>query len=237
MYRTEPVYLEFPEFKGCSRRDYWLDTCLEILRAHKFIRKYNLKEDQQSEVLARAVLGILRYRAVREAFRISLSNYKTLLCFNLAESLPGGDMIMEILSNRITLIGASPGRRDVLTSPNAKRPQIFPIAFYALCTLGIITSKEPDMYGEAAFLGGDVYVGESNPLEAIVKQLESNTGRAEAAQATVDQVKVEGIDTNLAVMKVSFFLSFFYISVSEFSHFRFGSGFPHGGSMFTCEHD
>ncbi|KAL3824267.1 hypothetical protein ACJIZ3_020296 [Penstemon smallii] len=208
MYKSasiaEPVYLEFPEFKGCSRRDYWLDICLEIMRAHKFTRKYNMKETQQCEALARAILGIFRYRAVKEAFRISTSNYKTLLCFNLAESLPGGDMIMETLSSRLALINVNAGLDDVLSnlsSSNAKRQQIFPVALYTLWRLGIVSSKKANTNGEATCLGGDVYVGEPNPLETVVKQLKLNTGRAEAAQATVDQVKVEGIDTNLTVMK------------------------------------
>ncbi|KZV55109.1 hypothetical protein F511_32365 [Dorcoceras hygrometricum] len=205
MYKStstaEPVYLEFPEFKGCSRRDYWLDICLEILRAHKFIRKFNLKGIQKSEALARAVLGIFRYRAVRDAFHISSSNYKTLLCFNLAESLPGGDLILETLSSLLSLISGRVGQDHVRSSPTAKKRHMFPAALLTLSRLGIVHPEKMDMLGEVTYYGGDVCVGESNPLETVVKQLKQDTGRAEAAQATVDQVKVEGIDTNLAVMK------------------------------------
>ncbi|KAL8519780.1 hypothetical protein ACS0TY_010644 [Phlomoides rotata] len=205
MYKStsiaEPVYLEFPEFKGCSRRDYWLDICLEILRAHRFIRKYNLKGNQQSEALARAILGIFRYRAVKEAFRISSSNYKSPLCFNLAESLPGGDMLMETLSSRLTLISPSAGQQDVSSSPNANKRHIFPTALMTLIRLKIVSPKESELNGEATYQAADLRVGELNTLEAMVKQLKQDTGKAEAAQATVDQVKVEGIDTNLAVMK------------------------------------
>ncbi|KAK4413669.1 hypothetical protein Salat_2779700 [Sesamum alatum] len=202
MYKStsiaEPVYLEFPEFKGCSRRDYWLDICLEILRAHKFIRKYNMKGNQQSEALARAIIGIFRFRAVREAFSVSSSNYKTLLCFNLAESLPGGDMIMETLSSRLKLISPSAEQRDVVSSPKGSR---HPAAYMTLIGLKIVSSKEPALNSQATCQGGDVCVGESDPLEDLLKQLKRDTGMAEAAQATVDQVKVEGIDTNIAVMK------------------------------------
>ncbi|XP_042049887.1 uncharacterized protein LOC121795423 isoform X2 [Salvia splendens] len=197
----EPVCLEFPEFKGCSRRDYWLDICLEILRAHRFNRKYGLKGNQQSEVLARAILGIFQFHAVREAFRISLSNYKALLCFNLAESLPGGDMIIETLASQMALITPSAGQQDVSVSPNANRRPIFPVAFLTLIRLTIVSPKEEEVNVEATYPAGNLHVGVANPLEAVVKQLEQDTGKAEAAQATVDQVKVEGIDTNVAVMK------------------------------------
>ncbi|KAG6429392.1 hypothetical protein SASPL_107443 [Salvia splendens] len=205
MYKStttyEPVCLEFPEFKGCSRRDYWLDICLEILRAHRFNRKYGLKGNQQSEVLARAILGIFQFHAVREAFRISLSNYKALLCFNLAESLPGGDMIIETLASQMALITPSAGQQDVSVSPNANRRPIFPVAFLTLIRLTIVSPKEEEVNVEATYPAGNLHVGVANPLEAVVKQLEQDTGKAEAAQATVDQVKVEGIDTNVAVMK------------------------------------
>ncbi|GMP92248.1 hypothetical protein CsSME_00042551 [Camellia sinensis var. sinensis] len=205
MYKStsiaEPVYLEFPEFKGNSRRDYWLDVCLEILRAHRFIRKYNLKGIQQSEALARAILGIFRYRAVREAFRTFSSHYKTLLCFNLAESLPGGDVILETLSIRLALLNASTCQRDSVGVLNAKLGLKLPVSVLTLHRFGLISEHWEDVDGEAFDAAVDVCIGEINPLENAVKQSKRNTGRAEAAQATVDQVKVEGIDTNLAVMK------------------------------------
>ncbi|KAK9275769.1 hypothetical protein L1049_023038 [Liquidambar formosana] len=206
MYKStsvaDPVYLEFPEFKGNSRRDYWLDICLEILRAHIFIRKYNLKGTQQSEALARGILGIFRCRAVREAFHVFSSHYKTLLTYNLAESLPGGDMILETLSSRLALVNASGLQHDVSGIAYAKQQlTVSPVSLITLGRLGFILQNKVDVDGEAMFSVGDSRVGETNPLEVAVKQSISDTGRAEAAQATVDQVKVEGIDTNVAVMK------------------------------------
>ncbi|XP_022763874.1 uncharacterized protein LOC111309188 [Durio zibethinus] len=192
---TEPVYFEFPEFKGNSRRDYWLDISQEILHAHRFARKNNFKETQQSEILARAILGIFRYRALREAFKFFASQYKTLLSFNLAESLPGGDVILETLSSRLALLNSDTSPRTVKKLPTSSR-----VSFLALSQLGFILQKDTNLDVEALIVG-DFCVGETNPLEIAVKRSISNTGRAEAAKATVDQVKVEGIDTNLAVMK------------------------------------
>ncbi|XWS54387.1 hypothetical protein CRYUN_Cryun10bG0085700 [Craigia yunnanensis] len=196
---TEPVYFEFPEFKGNFRRDYWLDISLEILHAHKFARKHSFKETQQSEVVARAILGIFRYRAVREAFHFFASQYKTLLSFNLAESLPGGDVILETLSSRLALLNADTSPLTVKQLPTSS-----PVSLLALNQLGFILQKDANLDREALIVG-DFSVGETNPLEIAVKQSISNTGRAEAARATVDQVKVEGIDTNLAVMKERLF--------------------------------
>ncbi|TKY50667.1 hypothetical protein E2542_SST22171 [Spatholobus suberectus] len=205
MYKStsvaEPVYFEFPEFKANLRRDYWLDISLEILRAHKFIRKYYLKEEQKSEVLARATLGVLRYRAVREAFRFFSSHYKTLLTFNLAETLPRGDIILETLSNSLTNLTAVSGKRDSPGTVDTKRQlAVSPVAVMALFYLGFKTKKVADICEETTVFS-DTRVGEINPLELAVKKSLLDTGKAEAAQATVDQVKVEGIDTNIAVMK------------------------------------
>ncbi|KAF5939515.1 hypothetical protein HYC85_023774 [Camellia sinensis] len=162
---AEPVYLEFPEFKGNSRRDYWLDVCLEILRAHRFIKKYNLKGIQQSEALARAILGIFRYRAVREAFRTFSSHYRTLLCFNLAESLPGKDVILETLSIRLALLNSSTCQRDSVGVLNAKQGLKLPVPVLTLHRFGLISEHWKDVDGEAFDAAIDVCIGEINPLE------------------------------------------------------------------------
>ncbi|XP_047332155.1 uncharacterized protein LOC124935776 [Impatiens glandulifera] len=199
---SEPVNMEFPEFKGNSRRDYWLDICLEILYAHKFIRKYNLKGIQQSEAIARAILGIFRYRAVREAFRISSSKYKSLLCFNLAESLPEGDKILETLSSRLGLLSStSLHNKDAIGTSNGKSSIKLPTSLLSLRRFKIIINEQSEADDQSIEPVGDVFVGEVNPLEMAVRQGKDNIGRAEAARATVDQVKVEGIDMNVAVMK------------------------------------
>ncbi|RZC75204.1 hypothetical protein C5167_050686 [Papaver somniferum] len=213
---TEPVFMEFTEFKGNSRRNYWLEICLEILYVHKFIRKNGLKENPQMEALGKAILCIFRQRAVREAFRILPSHYKTLLPFNLAEKLPGGDMILETLLSRLKLLTINSPRRESLgtsprnvkqiesvgSSPRNVKQQLsfFPISILALTRLGFKLPKGVDAHFEAGFQVGDVCVGEKNPLEMVVHQSKCDMGRAEAAQATVDQVKVDGLDTNIAVM-------------------------------------
>lgn len=179
-----------------------MDICLEILHAHRFIRKNNFKDTQRLEVLARAILGILRYRAVTDAFRYFSSHYKTLLTFKLTESLPGGDMILETLSSRLALLNATAAQCDVDGSAHVKRQLTHsPIGLLTLSRLGFILQKKANLDAEAITFG-DLCAGEINPLEIAVKQSISDTGRAEAAQATVDKVKVEGIDTNIAVMKV-----------------------------------
>lgn len=203
--RAEPVYFEFPEFKANLRRDYWLDISLEILRAHMFIRKYCLKETQKSEVLARAVLGVFRYRALREAFKFFSSNYKTLLTFNLAEALPRGDRILQTMSKSLANLTAVSGRRDIPRNVDTKKQQaVSPAAVVALFCLGFKSKNVADIYEETTVVS-DIRVGEITPLEVAVKQSLLDTGKAEAAQATVDQVKVEGIDTNVAVMKVCYY--------------------------------
>lgn len=166
----EPVYFEFPEFKGNSRRDYWLDICLEILHAHKFIRKNNFKETQQLEVLAKAILGIFRYRAVKESFHIFSSHYKTVLAFKLAESLPRGDMILETLSSRLALLNITASPRSVDGFSYAKQQaKLSPVAFLTLVRLGFTLQNDSNFDGEEMAMG-DLCAGEPNPLEIAVKQ-------------------------------------------------------------------
>ncbi|KAK4261638.1 hypothetical protein QN277_004604 [Acacia crassicarpa] len=204
MYKStsvaEPVYFEFPEFKANLRRDYWLEICLEIFHAHKFIRKYNLEEIQKSEVLARAILGIFRYRAIRDAFQHFSSHYKTLLAFNLAETLPGGDVILETLSSCLISLTSIADKHVSGTIDTKRQPAVSLASVLTLARIGFISLKAADIYEEAAVYG-EVRVGETTHLEVAVKKSILDTGRAQAAQATVDKMKVEGIDTNVAIMK------------------------------------
>ncbi|KNA18341.1 hypothetical protein SOVF_071880 isoform A [Spinacia oleracea] len=209
MYRsmslTEPIFLEFPEFKGSSRRDYWLDVSLEILLAHRFVRRYNLKGVQESEAVARAILGIFRCRAVREGFYFFSSHYKSLLVFNLAENLPGGDAILETLSSCLALLRVSSSQADssgiVRPVSTEKQHKVSPVSLLALRRFGLILQEDVEFDKDEIYGSGYICVGEVDPLEVAIKQSKVDTGKAEAARETVNQVKVDGIDANLAIMK------------------------------------
>lgn len=178
----------------------------EILYAHRFIRKFNLEGIQQAEALSKATLGVFRYHAVREAFHIIPSHFNTLLAFALAENLPRGDMILETLATRLELLTTetrSPVAMGTSSDSMKLQSLLSPFSLLTLTRLGFPLLKEADVTREAEFQVGDVCVGEINPLETAVKQSKFDSSKAVAAQATVDQVKVEGIDTNVAVMKVT----------------------------------
>lgn len=49
---------------------------------------------------------------------------------------------------------------------------------------------------------GEVVVGDVNPLERAVKESRKNYEKVVLAQETINGVKMEGIESNLAVMKV-----------------------------------
>jgi len=54
---------------------------------------------------------------------------------------------------------------------------------------------------------GEILIGDTTALEKAISQSRDNTKKVLLAQATIEGVKVEGIDTNAAVMKVSFHLT------------------------------
>ncbi|GAU12183.1 hypothetical protein TSUD_01500 [Trifolium subterraneum] len=148
-----------------------------------------------------ASLGIFRYRALKEAFKFFSSNYKTLLTFNLAETLPRGDIILKTLSNTLMNLTSVSGKHCIPANVESKKKiTVSPAAVVALFCLGFKSKTATGNYEETTVVC-DIQVGEINPLEVAVKKSLMDTGKAQAAQATVDQVKVEGIDTNVAVMK------------------------------------
>lgn len=189
---SEPVVMEFPEFTGHSRRDCWLAIMREILYAHRFIRKFQIQGVEKEETLSKAVLGILRLQAVRELVSSSPVRAEALLMFNLSDQFPGGDLILETLADMTVSRGLDP------TSPSNSRSGMHSLsALTILSNLGVVSSGSSD----GKLLVGDIIVGEMTPLERVVIESRNNYKMVEKAQATIDGVKVDGLDTNLAVMK------------------------------------
>uniref|UniRef100_M8D6J2 Uncharacterized protein n=1 Tax=Aegilops tauschii TaxID=37682 RepID=M8D6J2_AEGTA len=199
---TEPIYFDFPELGSPSRRNYWLAITREVMQVNRFIRKFNLEDIQRAEALSKAVLGILRYSAVKEAFHIAPSHFKTTLTFSLAEKLPKGDMVLEALyNNYFQLLDTS--LSHLATEPAVdKAPQTHsvPFSLYALSRMGFNLLKRKNETGkEISFCA--VCVGVTKSLEAALQESFLYSERIEAARATVDQVKVEGLDANVALMQ------------------------------------
>ncbi|XP_078176961.1 uncharacterized protein LOC144571511 [Carex rostrata] len=188
---SEPVFMEFPELTGHSRRDYWLAIMLEIFYAHRFIEKHNITGVEREETLLKASLGVLRLQALQDIPQSPNPNlqFETLLMFSLCDKLPGGDFILETLANSITSRGkVKSGSHFYSMSARA-----------VLSNLGVVSGS-----GESSadrLLVGDILVGEMSSLEKAVNLARDNYKKVEIAKASVDGVKVDGLDTNLALMK------------------------------------
>ncbi|KAJ1690707.1 hypothetical protein LUZ63_014862 [Rhynchospora breviuscula] len=188
---SEPVFMEFPELTGHSRRDYWLAIMLEIFYAHRFIEKYNITGLEREETILKASLGILRLQALQDLPQSSnpILQYESLLMFNLCDKLPGGDSILETLANSITSRKKDKrGSNFYSLSPRAM-----------LTNLGVVSGSEESTADR--LLVGDILVGGMSPLEKALRDSRVNYKKVELAQASVDGVKVDGLDTNLALMK------------------------------------
>lgn len=196
---SEPIVLEFPELKGHTRRDYWLAIIREILYAHRFINKFQITGVQRDEVLSKAVLGILRLQAIQEVGTANSVRCESLLMFNLCDQLPGGDLILETLANMSNL------RELDRTNKSMGGVGMYSISAMAMVSnLGFVfgpSSSNNSSEAGAGLVVGEIAVGEMSPLERTVRESRNSYKKVVQAQETVDGVKVDGIDTNLAVMK------------------------------------
>jgi hypothetical protein len=209
-YRSEPVFFEFPQFKGCSRRDYWFAIIKEVLHAHRFIQKYMLGDFQKAEALSVATLGILRYRSVKEGFHVIPSHFKTTLAFNLAEKLPKGDKVLEALYGQLQEhCSRFRGSRDSAQSSSSELTLAdpFPLSAYTMVRMGLLTLEEEGNTQETDLTVRDVQIRRTSSVQMALDRSFGYSGRVEAARASLDQVKLEDIDTNVAVLKVAFFIS------------------------------
>jgi hypothetical protein len=117
--------------------------------------------------------------------------------FNLCDQLPGGDFILE------TLVNMSYSRES--EHENDSKPENGMYSLSVLDTvsnLGFVFGTSSNSSNEGRIAVGEITVGEMTLLEKVVKESKNNYKKVVSAQATVDGVKVDGIDTNLAVMKV-----------------------------------
>jgi len=184
---TEPVIIEFPELAGHSRRDYWLAIISEVLYAHRFVRKFDISGIDKEETILKAVLGIMRLQAIEELHFEVPNRYESLLLFSQCHKLPGGDVILETLASSIAS----------RTSDRTNQPGTSRGMHAVLSNLGMVS---PVNSGERLFVG-EIVVGEISALQKAVTDSMNNYKKVELAQASVDGVKVDGLDTNLAVMK------------------------------------
>lgn len=193
---SESAIIEFPELKGHRRRDYWLGIIREILYVHRFINKYQIKGVERGEALSKAVLGILRVQAIQDISSSIPLQCETLLMFNLCDQLPGGDLILETLANMST-------SRELDRSNNSRAGAgMYSVSSLDMVSnLGFVFGTNSSNPNEAGLVVGEIAVGEMSSLERVVKESKNNYEKVVLAQATVDGVKVDGIDTNLAVMK------------------------------------
>jgi len=174
---------------GHSRRDYWLAIISEVLYAHRFVRKFDISGVDKDETILKAALGILRLQAIEQLGFPVPNRYESLLMFNLCDKVPGGDFILE---TRASVISSR-------TSDRSNQPGTSRGMHAVLSNLGVVS---PVNNGERLFVG-EMVVGEISSLQKAVIDSMNNYKKVELAQATVDGVKVEGLDTNLAVMKVN----------------------------------
>lgn len=68
--------------------------------------------------------------------------------------------------------------------------------------LGSVIGTSSGMANDTGLVVGEIVVGEMTPLEKVVKEARSSYEKVVLVQATVDGVKIDGVDTNLAAMKV-----------------------------------
>ncbi|KAK1372055.1 DUF639 domain-containing protein [Heracleum sosnowskyi] len=191
----EPVVMEFPELKGHSRRDYWLAVIREILLVHRFMHKFQITGVVRDEALMKAILGILRVHALREISSTMPPCCETLLMFNVCNQLPGGDRILEKLARMTT-------RKGERTNEGKAGTDMYSISALSVASnLGFAVGTSMDSPSKRDLVVGEIAVGGLSPLRKAVEESRSSYKKVVLAQATVDGVKVDGIDTNMAVMQ------------------------------------
>ncbi|KVI10978.1 uncharacterized protein LOC112506224 [Cynara cardunculus var. scolymus] len=193
---SEPVVLELPELKGHTRRDYWLAIIREVLYAHRFISKFRITGVERDEALLKALFGILRVQALNHMNSTIPLCYEAGLMFNACDQLPGGDRILETIATILT------SKELEKNNPTKSGDGMYSVSAIAMASsLVFVFGTSSNVLNRSLITAGEIIVGEITPLEKAVNEARSNYKMVADAQATVDGAKVEGLDTNLAVLK------------------------------------
>jgi len=123
---------------------------------------------------------------------------------SVKQKLPKGDKILEAMYSQLKQhcprFGGSqnPGQSN---SDKLTLVDPFPLSAYTMVTMGLLTLKKEDNPEERDFAARDVQIGGTSSMQMALERSVGYSGRVEAARATLDQVKLEDIDTNVAVLK------------------------------------
>lgn len=153
----------------------------------------------KEETLSKAVLGILRLQAIDEMHCLDSLQPDSLLMFNVSDQLPEGDLILEALA-KVASMEIQDKNYD---SKSGNKGGMYSLpSLMILSNLGLVSNN----INKTRLLVGELVVGKSSYLEKAVEKSRSKFKNTESAKASVDSVKVDGIDTNVAVMKVLYII-------------------------------
>ncbi|KAE8721682.1 BR enhanced expression 1 [Hibiscus syriacus] len=168
---SEPAITEFPELKGHTRRDYWLAIIREILYVHRFIISSTLLELKRT------------YDALSKAV-LGILRVQAVQETSSSSSVRFDSREFDRSNN----VATSGGMYSIS-------------ALTTVSNLGFMFGSSPNNPSEAGLLVGELAVGEISLLKRDVNESRESYKKVVLAQKTVDGVKVDGIDTNVAVMK------------------------------------
>lgn len=189
--RQESVVIEFPEMASCTRRDHWLALIKEIILLHRFLQNFEIRSPIESwEMHARTILGIIRLHAAREMLRISPPAPKGFLIFELLDELPKGDYVLEELAESLK-------KADVVHLCSAS--SILRSLNVSQLSMSTTEVNKISAEGNPAAARAE----NASSLENAIDQARKQDNEINVAQATVEEVREEGIASNIQVLMVS----------------------------------
>ncbi|KAF3646134.1 hypothetical protein T459_26824 [Capsicum annuum] len=186
------VVFEFPEMTSSTRRDHWLSLVKEIMLLHRFLRKFKVDSPLESwEMHARTILGIIRLHAAREMLRISPPVPKNFLIFDLLDELPKGDYVLKELAESLNKVDTKHpcSASSILRSLNVS--QLF---------IPSVELKEIKKEINDNTVTSPVQVDNVSSLESAIDQSREEAKEIQIAKATVEELKDEGIGSNVQVL-------------------------------------
>lgn len=194
----EDVILEFPEFLGHSRRDYWLLIIQEILYTHQFIRNSMLDGAGQVEALSRSIMSIIRLKAVKEALRANPPQPKLLLCFSMVYNWPGGKILLRFLVDKLKKESLANSQGKTLSG----RSSYAKSATYALYNSKTSYPKRKRVADDGRYPVGEFFLDEIPHIASTILKASLILSPKNGYEIVVCGEKADNLSVNFAIIKV-----------------------------------
>lgn len=167
------------------------------------------------EAVARSIMSIIRFKAIKEALHANPPQPKLLLCFSMVHVLPNGNLLSRILEDKLKKEASLDSRGEALV----RRLSYAKSATYVLCNLRSSYPRRKRSAEDKKFYVGEFFLDEISHVTSVVAKTCSFWTHVNGSEIILSGERADNLNVNFSIIKVRrlpTFLSSFCDTVENF---------------------